>query len=189
MVRSLGSLVLFAAVGMAFAAQDAPSDLPKEKNAPGFFDDIFKQLFGGGKDPANIEKKAEKKAAKDPQDPEPIAKEPVKEPAKEPEASSEKPDEIIQRLKKNFNTTEERLDKKDPGKDTVKLQEQIIDDIDKLLKQQRITTPVAEGVVVAVVVVVVVVAVEIATRETRVEVDAGELTRQPPFEKLTFRLG
>jgi len=34
-----------------------------------------------------------------------------------------------------------------------------------------------------------VVAVETATRETRVEVDAGELTRQPPFEKLTFRLG
>ena len=43
---------------------------------------------------------------------------------------------IIERLNKNMDSSEERLNKKDPGEETQKIQENIIKDLDELIKQQ-----------------------------------------------------
>ena len=51
--------------------------------------------------------------------------------------SGDKPEEIIKRLNQNFEKSEERLGAKDPGADTRKVQDKIIDDIDELIKQQQ----------------------------------------------------
>ena len=81
------------------------------------------------------------------QDPEKPAAEKKAEPKREnpeletikapPQAEAEDPQKVIERLKKNFNSTEERLDEKDPGEATRKLQEKIIEDLDKLLQQSQ----------------------------------------------------
>ncbi len=42
---------------------------------------------------------------------------------------------IVERLNKNMDSSEERLGKKDPGEDTRKVQEEIIKDLDELIKQ------------------------------------------------------
>jgi hypothetical protein len=138
MIRFFGAGLLVAAVSLALAAQDP--DAPRE--------------------PKDVKKPAVKKGAKgeealkakplrvEPDKAEPANGEPGKEDVKKdepkkddvkkdekPAAPAEDPKAIIDRLKKNFNATDERLDAKDPGNDTRKLQEQIIEDLDKLLDQ------------------------------------------------------
>lgn len=138
MTRVVGSLLVFSALAMTLAAQDPPADPPAKDgkaNVPGLFDGI-RRLFGGGNPPANPEPLKKADPVQDPNAP-PANEGDPKDGDPKDAGSQENPDEIIQRLKKNFNATEERLDKKDPGADTVKLQQQIIDDIDKLLKQQQ----------------------------------------------------
>jgi hypothetical protein len=49
----------------------------------------------------------------------------------------EKPEEIVARIKKNLAESEERLEKKDPGKDTRNIQDKIVKDLDELIKQQK----------------------------------------------------
>jgi hypothetical protein len=135
--RMIGSLLLLAAVGITLAAQEpGAKDAPKEKEkAPGLFDNLLKGLFGGKEDQKDDAAPKNQKDVKDPKDAKKDAElAPMPDAAP---ANAENPDDIIKRLKKNFNTTEERLDKKDPGAETRKLQEQIIEDIDKLLKQQQ----------------------------------------------------
>lgn len=57
---------------------------------------------------------------------------------KEPVAKGESPKEIIERLHKNMEKTNEQLkDKNDPSLTTRKLQTDIIDDLEKLIKQQQ----------------------------------------------------
>ena len=57
---------------------------------------------------------------------------------KEPVApSGEKPEEIIKRINENLEKSEERLGKKDPRDETQKVQDQIIRDLDELIKQQQ----------------------------------------------------
>ena len=63
----------------------------------------------------------------------PDKKEPV--PADAP--SGEKPEEIIKRLNENFEKSEERLGNKDPRDETQKVQDQIVKDLDELIKQQQ----------------------------------------------------
>ena len=77
------------------------------------------------KEGAAGEKKADAKA--DPEKKEPVAP---------PMGSGEKPEEIIKRLNENFEKSEERLGAKDPREETQKVQDQIVKDIDELLKQQ-----------------------------------------------------
>src|SRR3954467_2038020 len=104
MTRLIGSLTLFAALALTLAGQDSPKGDGRGKDNP----------------PA---KDAVKKDANDVKDGKEVEVAPA------PEAApAENPDEIIKRLKKNFNTTEERLDAKDPSDATSKLQEQIIED-------------------------------------------------------------
>ena len=50
--------------------------------------------------------------------------------------SGEDVQKIIERLNKNMDSSEERLNKKDPGDDTRKIQADIIRDLDELIKQQ-----------------------------------------------------
>ncbi len=45
--------------------------------------------------------------------------------------------EIISRLDENYGKATDRLEKKDPGKDTREVQEQIIKDLDELIKQKQ----------------------------------------------------
>jgi hypothetical protein len=54
-----------------------------------------------------------------------------------PEAPQEKAEEIIRRLNEEFETSRDRLDKKDPGAETRDIQKKIIDDLDKLINQQN----------------------------------------------------
>ncbi len=44
---------------------------------------------------------------------------------------------ILERLNKNMDTSEERLAKKDPGTETRKIQDDIVKDLDELIKQQN----------------------------------------------------
>ena len=60
-----------------------------------------------------------------------------KEPAPAPAPSGEKPEEIIKRLNENFEKSEERLGNKDPRDETQKVQDQIVKDLDELIKQQQ----------------------------------------------------
>jgi hypothetical protein len=109
MTRVLGITILAAACTVALlAAQDDPAK--KDKAAP------EKKL-----DPA--EQKAEDKA--------------LPEKKELPPPSGEKPEEIIKRLNENFEKSEERLGKKDPREETQKVQDQIIKDLDELIRNQQ----------------------------------------------------
>jgi hypothetical protein len=77
------------------------------------------------KEPAPAEKKIDPKA--DPEKKEPAA----------PAPSGEKPEEIIKRLNENFEKSEDRLGKKDPREETQKIQDQIVKDLDELIKQNQ----------------------------------------------------
>src|SRR5207253_10395404 len=52
------------------------------------------------------------------------------------EPTGEDASKIIERLNKNMESSEDRLNKKDPGEDTRKIQGDIIKDLDELIKQQ-----------------------------------------------------
>ena len=51
--------------------------------------------------------------------------------------SGEKPEEIIKRLNENFEKSEDKLAKADPREETQKVQDQIVKDLDELIKQQQ----------------------------------------------------
>lgn len=51
--------------------------------------------------------------------------------------SGEKPEEIIKRLNENFEKSEDKLAKADPREETQQVQEQIVKDLDELIKQQQ----------------------------------------------------
>ena len=108
MTRVFGITILTAACTVAlFAGQDDPA---KKEPAKG---------------PAPAEKKVDPKA--DPDKKEPVA----------PAPSGENPMEIIKRLNENFEKSEDRLGKKDPREETQKVQDQIVKDLDELIKQQQ----------------------------------------------------
>ncbi len=113
MIRQLGSsLFIFAFLVAFLAAQDNPRpDNPRRDNREPAKKKEIKKDEG--------KKKADEAPA--PGDTEAAAK--VK--------------EIIDRLHKNFDASEDRLGKKDPGEDTRKIQDDIIKDLDELLKQQQ----------------------------------------------------
>jgi hypothetical protein len=68
---------------------------------------------------------------------EPKDKPDKKEAPAEGENPQDKIKEILSRLDDNFGKASERLDKKDPGQDTRKIQDDIIKDLDELIKQQQ----------------------------------------------------
>jgi hypothetical protein len=112
-MRRLGLTLLFSMMGAILVAQDA--------SAP-------KQEVG--------DKKADSKKKDDDLPPikELEKKERTREPARDDDPERIK--KIIERLNKNMYSSEERLGKKDPGEDTRKIQDDIIRDLDELIKQQ-----------------------------------------------------
>jgi hypothetical protein len=94
------------------------------------------------KDDADLKKPAAKAEKEKDQEKEGKGKEKPKLPKLEqlPDESDnqgEDPAKIIERIKKNLAGTDERLEKKDPGAETNKLQDQIVKDLDELIKQQQ----------------------------------------------------
>ena len=75
-------------------------------------------------------KKTEQKKGK------PAVRELEKKPPRPEPATGEDVKKIIERLNKNMDTSEERLQKKDPGDETRKVQTDIVKDLDELIKQQ-----------------------------------------------------
>lgn len=53
----------------------------------------------------------------------------------EPKATKEKPEEIVKRVRENMNATVERLEKKDTGDKTRQIQQDIVKDLETLIKQ------------------------------------------------------
>jgi hypothetical protein len=115
-IRTVGSCILCGAVALTLAAQDPDG----KKAAP-----VKK---------GEEEIKAPPRVAGPDEKPDPEQKPEAKAPVA---GAQEDPQKIIERLKKNFNDTEGRLDGNDPGEQTRKLQEQIIEDLDKLLQQSQ----------------------------------------------------
>lgn len=115
MNRHLGLTALTSALMVAMlAAQDEP---PRAKKDDG------------------VEKKADPK--KDRDDPPVIKELEKKERTPAGDNDPERVKKIIERLNKNMDSSEERLNKKDPGDDTRKIQHDIIKDLDELIKQQN----------------------------------------------------
>jgi hypothetical protein len=116
-IRFVGAGLLVAALSLTLAAQGPDKDVRKSAVKKG--EEQLKAMpekgAPGKAGPANAE----------PGNPAPADAEPGKgEPGKEgpPAPPAEDPKVIIDRLKKNFNSTEERLDGKDPGTDTERRQ-------------------------------------------------------------------
>ena len=84
----------------------------------------------GTKDDAPAAKKGDAKA-------DPAKADPAKNDDLPAAPSGEKPEEIIKRLNENFEKSEDKLAKADPREETQKVQDQIVKDLDELIKQQQ----------------------------------------------------
>jgi len=83
-------------------------------------------------DGAKPKEAAPKQDKKDEGDKGDLKKEDAKQPEPAPGEKPENPQEIIQRLRENFEKAREGLEKKDPLADTRNTQNKIIEDLDKL---------------------------------------------------------
>jgi hypothetical protein len=96
-------------------------------------------VLAAQEDPSKKDQRTDEKASKKKLDDLPQIKElERKEPGQWPAGGedSERLRKIVERLHKNMDKSEEQLNKKDPGEDTRKIQQDIIKDLDELIKQQ-----------------------------------------------------
>lgn len=116
-----GLLAVF--VGLGFMAARGQDD-KKEPEVT-----LKKKTKDAKDDKTDAKKEPEKSKDKD------KAKQPKEQPPED--GPDEDPAKIIERIKKNLAGTDERLEKKDPGSETNKLQDKIVKDLDELIKQQQ----------------------------------------------------
>ncbi|MBM4069476.1 MAG: hypothetical protein FJ271_11080 [Planctomycetes bacterium] len=132
MVRYLGLAAVLVSLGMLGRAAVQGQDDKKEPEI------ILKKKVRKD-DPKNNDPKNDLKVKDTGKDKEPEPKRELPKiddlPSDEPEG--ENPAKIVERIRKNLSTTDERLDKKDPGDETRKLQDKIVKDLDELIKQKQ----------------------------------------------------